>query len=346
MSGLAQCSPWCLEAWPPSRLRSPGSRWPWRAVRSPITALQAPAKAWTSCELSMVAVGRLQGRSTSTRCPSSSISACEYGVSDIAASIVATLIHGSGIVLSIISIARGASLGSKHSSRWCCSCVALDSRVTPDPPPGLLKTPCGEPACSSAAATRTAPACSRRKSASSWSAVLVSSSVICMAGKLAKNTECSGLCRRPKMIAALTYGRTAYGEREMRLLPDPSVQWDRTCHGPIDMARCRRLCLVPRGACYRIRRDARCTELKPKPGTVVLQLSWTGSAALGARTGSARSEHGAGTTSCTLGRGAIDRGSRADHCWDPHGQSGRPHGAFEPIAGARNRGTAKNKWRP
>lgn len=266
MSGLAQCSPWCLEAWPRSRPRSPGSRWPWWAVRS----LSTTARAWASCELSMVAVGRLQGRSTSTRCPSSLISACEYGVSDIAASIVATLIHGSGIVLSIISIARGASLGSKHSSRWCCSCVALDSRVPHDPPPVYLRPPCGEPACSSAAATRTAPACSRRKSASSWSAVLVSSSVICMAGKLAKNTECSGLCRRPKMIAALTYGRTAYGEREMRLLPDPSVQWDRTCHGPIDMARCRRLCLVPRGACYRIRRDARCTELKPKPGTVVL----------------------------------------------------------------------------
>lgn len=46
------------------------------------------------------------------------ISACEYGVSDIAASIVATLIHGSGVVLSVISIARGASLGSNHSSRW------------------------------------------------------------------------------------------------------------------------------------------------------------------------------------------------------------------------------------
>ena len=144
MSGLAQCSPWCLEAWPPSRLRSPGSRWPWWAGRSPITALQAPAKAWASCELSMVAVGRLQGRSTSTRCPSSLISACEYGVSDIAASIVATLIHGSGIVLSIISIisiAQGASLGSKHSSRWCCSCVALDSRVPHDPPPVCLRPP-------------------------------------------------------------------------------------------------------------------------------------------------------------------------------------------------------------
>lgn len=141
MSGLEQCSPWCLGAWPRSRPRSPGSRWPWWAVRSLPTALQAPARAWTSCELSMAAVGYLPGRSNSGRCPSSLISACEYGVSDIAASIVATLIHGSGIVLPIISIARGASLGSKHSSRWCCSSVALDSRVPHDPPPVCLRPP-------------------------------------------------------------------------------------------------------------------------------------------------------------------------------------------------------------